>query len=140
MPLTSKDLDRIEKLIDRKLDEKIKLLSTKEDLKELEGKIKFLPTKDEFKELEGKIKFLATKDEFKELEEKIKFLATKDEFKELEAKIKFLPTKDEFYVSMDKIMKELSTIREELALTPSFTQVADLEEKVEALERQIHAV
>ena len=124
MPLTSKDLDRIEKLIDRKLDEKIKLLSTKEDLKELEGKIKFLPTKDEFKELE----------------EKIKFLATKDEFKELEAKIKFLPTKDEFYVSMDKIMKELSTIREELALTPSFTQVADLEEKVEALERQIHAV
>ena len=124
MPLTSKDLDRIEKLIDRKLDEKIKLLSTKEDLKELEGKIKFLPTKDEFKELE----------------EKIKFLATKDEFKELEEKIKFLPTKDEFYVSMDKIMKELSTIREELALTPSFTQVADLEEKVEALERQIHAV
>ena len=119
-----KDLDRIEKLIDRKLDEKIKLLSTKEDLKELEGKIKFLPTKDEFKELE----------------EKIKFLATKDEFKELEEKIKFLPTKDEFYVSMDKIMKELSTIREELALTPSFTQVADLEEKVEALERQIHAV
>src|SRR3989339_793198 len=124
MPLTSKDLDRIEKLIDRKLDEKIKLLSTKEDLKELEGKIKFLPTKDEFKEPE----------------EKIKFLATKDEFKELEEKIKFLPTKDEFYVSMDKIMKELSTIREELALTPSFTQVADLEEKVEALERQIHAV
>ena len=108
MPLTSKDLDRIEKLIDRKLDEKIKLLSTKEDLKELNTKIKLL--------------------------------ATKDEFKELEEKIEFLPTKDEFYVSMDKIMKELSTIREELALTPSFTQVADLEERVEALEKQIHAI
>ena len=108
MGLTTKDFDRIEKLIDKKLDEKIKLLSTKDD--------------------------------FKELNTKIKLLATKDEFKELEEKIEFLPTKDEFYVSMDKIMKELSTIREELALTPSFTQVADLEEKVEALERQIHAV
>ena len=124
MVLTAKDLDRIEKLIDKKLDEKIKLLSTKDDLKELNTKIKLL----------------ATKDEFKELEAKIKLLATKDEFKELEAKIEFLPTKDEFYVSMDKIMKELSTIREELALTPSFTQVADLEERVEALEKQIHAI
>ena len=108
MGLTTKDFDRIEKLIDKKLDEKIKLLSTKDD--------------------------------FKELNTKIKLLATKDEFKELEEKIEFLPTKDEFYVSMDKIMKELSTIREELALTPSFTQVADLEERVEALEKQIHAV
>ena len=108
MGLTTKNFDRIEKLIDKKLDEKIKLLSTKDD--------------------------------FKELNTKIKLLATKDEFKELEEKIEFLPTKDEFYVSMDKIMKELSTIREELALTPSFTQVADLEERVEALEKQIHAV
>ena len=108
MGLTTKDFDRIEKLIDKKLDEKIKLLSTKDDLKELNPKIKLL--------------------------------ATKDEFKELEEKIKLLPTKDEFYVSMDKIMKELSTIREELALTPSFTQVADLEERVEALEKQIHAI
>lgn len=74
------------------------------------------------------------------LEEKLGRYPAKDEFKELEIKIKFLPTKDEFYVSMDKLMKELSTIREELALTPSFTQVADLEEKVEALEKQIHAV
>jgi len=50
--------------------------------------------------------------------------------RKLEEKIKFLPTKDEFYVSMDKLMKELSTIREELALTPSFTRFADLEERV----------
>ncbi len=91
MSLTAKDLDRIEKLVDKKLDEKIKVLPTRV------------------------------------------------EFKELETKIKFLPTKDEFYVSMDKIMKELSTIREELALTPSFTQVANLEERVEVLEKQIHA-
>ena len=123
MSLTTKDLDRIEKLIDRKLDEKIK----------------FLPTKDEFNGLEAKVKLLPTKADFKDLETKIKYLATKDEFKELEAKIKFLPTKDDFYVSMDKIMKELSTIREELALTPSFTQVANLEERVEALEKQIHS-
>jgi hypothetical protein len=40
---------------------------------------------------------------------------------------------------MDKLMKELETIREELALTPSFTRFADLEERVEALEKQIVA-
>lgn len=75
----------------------------------------------------------------KKLEEKFGRYPTKDEFKDLEAKIKFLPTKDEFYISMDKLMKELSIIREELALTPSFTQVANLEERVEALEKQIHS-
>lgn len=92
MALTTKDLDRIGKLIDKKLDEKIR------------------------------------------------FLPTKDEFKDLEDRIKFLPTKDEFYVRMDKLMKELETIREELTLTPSFTRFADLEERVEALEKQIVAV
>lgn len=60
--------------------------------------------------------------------------------KKLEEKLGRYPTKDEFYAAMDKLMKELSTIREELALTPSFTQVADLEEKVEALEKQIHTL
>lgn len=60
--------------------------------------------------------------------------------RKLDEKIAFLPTKDEFYVRMDKIMKELETIREELALTPSFTRFADLEERVEALEKQIFAV
>jgi len=134
MPLTTRDFDRIKKLIDRKLDEKIKFLSTKDDLKELNPKIKLLATKDELKNLGQKIKSLPTRDEFKELDTKIQFLATKDELKELNPKIKFLPTKYEFYVSMDKIMKELSTIREELALTPSFTQVANLEERVEAKE------
>lgn len=99
MALTAKDLDRIGKLIDKKLDEKIR----------------FLPTKDEFKDLEDRIKFLPTRKEFKDLEEKVGFL----------------PTKDEFYVRMDKLMKELETIREELTLTPSFTRFADLEERVE---------
>lgn len=60
--------------------------------------------------------------------------------RKLDEKIKFLPTKDEFYTSMDKLMKELSTIREELALTPSFTRFADLEERVETLEKQIAAI
>lgn len=76
----------------------------------------------------------------KKLDEKIRFLPTKDEFKNLEDRIRFLPTKDEFYARMDKLMKELSDIREELALTPSFTRFADLEERVEALEKQIFAV
>lgn len=58
----------------------------------------------------------------------------------LEEKLGRYPTKEEFYVAMDKLMKELSAIREELALTPSFTQVADLEEKVETLEKQIHTL
>jgi polyhydroxyalkanoate synthesis regulator phasin len=77
-----------------------------------------------------------------------RYFATKTEFnsrldeleKKLKAEIKFLPTKDDFYIQMDKLMKELSTIREELTLTPSFTQFADLEERVEALEKQIAAV
>ena len=81
-----------------------------------------------------------TKSDFNQL---LKNFVTKAEFNsrldELEEKIKFLPTKDEFYVSMDKLMKELSTIREELALTPSFTRFADLEKRVEALEKQIAA-
>lgn len=58
----------------------------------------------------------------------------------LEEKLGKYPTKNEFYASMDKLMKELSTIREELALTPSFTRFADLEERVETLEKQIAAV
>lgn len=91
MALTAKDLDRIENLIDRKLDEKIQ------------------------------------------------FLPTIKEFKALEEKVASLPTKDEFYTKMDELMKELSTIREELTLTPSFTSFADLEERVEVLEKQVFA-
>jgi len=75
---------------------------------------------------------------------KTEFVAAKAEFNsrldELDEKIRHLPTKDEFYTSMDKLMKELSTIKEELALTPSFTRFADLEERVEALEKQISTV
>lgn len=72
---------------------------------------------------------------------KTEFNGTKTEFNErinkLEEKINHLPTKDEFYKSMDKIMKELETIREEQTLTPSHADLANLEERVEILEKQI---
>lgn len=52
----------------------------------------------------------------------------------LEEKLGRYPTKDEFYTSMDKLMKELETIRQELTLTPSHSDLADLEERVVSLE------
>lgn len=56
---------------------------------------------------------------------------------DLEAKITHLPTKNEFYEAMDKIMGELQTIREEQALTPSHSDLADLEERIEIIEKQV---
>jgi hypothetical protein len=55
----------------------------------------------------------------------------------LEEKLGKYPTKDEFYISMDKLMKELETIRQELILTPSHSDFADLEERIIPLE-EIH--
>lgn len=52
----------------------------------------------------------------------------------LEEKLGRYPTKDEFYASMDKLMKELEAIREEQTLTPSHSDLADLEERVISLE------
>lgn len=52
----------------------------------------------------------------------------------LEEKLGRYPTKDEFYTAMDKLMKELETIRQELTLTPSHSDLADLEERVVLLE------
>lgn len=52
----------------------------------------------------------------------------------LEEKLGRYPTKDEFYIAMDKLMKELETIRQELSLTPSHSDLADLEERVFSLE------
>jgi len=80
----------------------------------------------------------------KDIDHLLKHFVTKAEFNfridELEEKIKHLPTKDEFYASMDRLMKELETIRQELALTPSHSDLADLEERVENLEKQVVAV
>lgn len=53
----------------------------------------------------------------------------------LAEKLKYLPTKDEFYKTMDKIMKEIEAMRQELTLTPSHTDLATLEERIEPLER-----
>ncbi len=47
---------------------------------------------------------------FKYLDENF---VTKDDLKELSDKVSGLPTKDEFFGTMDKIMKELATIRQE---------------------------
>lgn len=58
----------------------------------------------------------------------------------LEEKLKYLPTKDEFYKTMDKLMKELETMRQELTATPSHAEFAELEEKVDALGQKFAAV
>ena len=57
--------------------------------------------------------------------------------KRLKEEIKGLPTKDEFYVSMDKLMGKLEKIEQELTLTPSHSDFADLEERLIPLE-EIH--
>lgn len=71
----------------------------------------------------------------------IKHFVTKTEFNErideLQKEVTRLPVKDEFYKSIDRIMKELETIREEQILTPSHSDLASLEERVEILEKQI---
>ena len=55
----------------------------------------------------------------------------------LEEKLGKYPTKDEFYVSMDKLMGKLEKIEQELTLTPSHSDLADLEERIMPLE-EIH--
>ena len=79
-----------------------------------------------------------TKSDFNQL---LKNFVTKAEFNsrldELDEKIKFLPTKDEFYTSMDKLMGKLEKIEQELTLTPSHSDLADLEERIMPLE-EIH--
>jgi len=55
----------------------------------------------------------------------------------LEEKLGKYPTKDEFYVSMDKLMGKMEKIEQELTLTPSHSDFADLEERLIPLE-EIH--
>ena len=45
--------------------------------------------------------------------------------------------KDEFFNYMDKLMKELETIRQEQILTPSHADLSNLEERVEKIEQQL---
>jgi hypothetical protein len=53
----------------------------------------------------------------------------------LEEKIKHLPSKDEFYIQMDKIMKELKDIREELAITSH--RSIDNTDRIEKIEGKV---
>lgn len=48
--------------------------------------------------------------------------------------VKFM-TKDDFYKTIDKVMSELSDLREEVTLSASHAQISDLEERAEALEK-----
>ena len=45
--------------------------------------------------------------------------------------------KGEFFNYMDKLMKELETIRQEQILTPSHADLSNLEERVEKIEQQL---
>ena len=44
-------------------------------------------------------------------------------------------TKDDFYKTIDKVMSELSNLRDEVTLSASHAQVSDLDERTEALEK-----
>lgn len=57
----------------------------------------------------------------------------KEEVNGLKSEFSHLPTKDEFYQSMDKVMGELQTIREELTI--SYGQVSKHEERISDLEK-----
>lgn len=60
-----------------------------------------------------------------------KVLATKSD-------LKYLPTKTEFYNSMDKIMNELATMREESTVSTDIKrQVNEHEERLETIESKL---
>lgn len=58
---------------------------------------------------------------------------------ELDERLKIFLTRDEFLTYMDKLMKELEIIRDEQTMTPSHTDLANLEERVEKIEQQTAA-
>ena len=80
---------------------------------------------DEFKALEDLID--------QKLEEKAETtLATKDD-------IKHLPTKEEFYDQSDKLMTELSAVRQEITILSGLqSQVHDHEERLEKVEKKLN--
>ena len=123
MALTSQDLKKIDGLLGDQLTVAFKDVVTKKVLADSLKNV--VTTKVLGDRLSAALRYFVTKVEF---EEKIN---------ELEERISRLPTKDEFYKSMDRIMKELETIREEQILTPSHSDLANLEERVEILEKQI---
>ena len=53
----------------------------------------------------------------------------------LEEKLSGFIKKEEFYKIADKILGELSTLRDEVMLSASHAQISDLEERAEALEK-----
>jgi len=84
-----------------------------------------LVTKDDLKKA---VINLATK---KDLEK----FATKDDLKNA---VKYLPTKTEFYNTMDKVMGELQTVREEITILSDMKrQVNDYEDRLETVEEKL---
>lgn len=63
----------------------------------------------------------------------------KEAVEELEEKIKGLPTKTEFYKSMDQVMGELQTVREEITVLADMKrQVNDHEDRIERVEKKLN--
>ena len=97
------------------IDKKLKRFATKDDLKRF-------ATKDDLKRF-------ATKSDLWQLEERIDGL---------EEKISRLPTKNEFYTSMDKLMGEIETMRQEnIISTDMKRQVNEHEERLETVEEKL---
>ena len=79
--------------------------------------------------IDKKLKRFATKSDLWQLEERIDGL---------EEKINRLPTKNEFYTSMDKLMSEIETMRQEnIISTDMKRQVNKHEERLETVEEKL---
>jgi len=115
------------------IDKKLKRFATKDDLKRFATKddLKRFATKDDLKRFATKddLKRFATKSDLWQLEERIDGL---------EEKISRLPTKNEFYTSMDKLMGEIETMRQEnIISTDMKRQVNEHEERLETVEEKL---
>lgn len=117
----------------------LKSLATKKDLEKLPTKVYF----------DSRLKNFATKKDLKNYPTKKyiddRFLAVRTEvwqvqegLEELKERVKSLPTKVEYQKDMDKVMKELATVREEQTISSDIRrQTNGLEDRMETVEEKL---
>ena len=129
---TPPTLASISKLLDQKLDQKLKAQDQRTDQKFLAQEKHLNATMDQKLKLQRKEILDAI---FKYTD---KQFATKEELQELKEKISHLPTKDEFYTQMGKVMAELQTIRINQSVQTS--QIANHSNRLETIETKLNIV
>ena len=88
--------------------------------------------------IDKKLKRFATKDDLKRFATKSDLWQLEERIDGLEEKISRLPTKNEFYTSMDKLMGEIETMRQEnIISTDMKRQVNEHEERLETVEEKL---